>query len=324
MISILLLLLVSQSQPDQEECLRFLIEHSPDCDATGDYLSILEVNTELAIWARDTMPWGREIPDSIFFRYVLPARVSQEPLVEWRPVFSEALLPHLRDVTTIEEAAVIIGEWCDSITDYEPTQMRDQSPFVTWSSGIGRCEELTVFYMDALRSVGIPCRQVYTPWWITCDNNHAWPEVWTPDGWKYADASTEELDKLPEWFDIRVSQAALVVAIANDSVPGAIMQRGSISVIPVTRNYADTGLLTIVDDTTEVTISVVNYGALRSILVMDEDLRSVELGEGRYFASWGWPVQGMVIEITPGEDVILLPGDSQIPGMLNMNLREGQ
>jgi hypothetical protein len=178
--------------------------------------------------------------------------------------------------------------------------------------------------MDALRSVGIPCRQVYTPWWTTCDSNHAWPEVWTPDGWKYADASTEGLDKLPEWFDARVSRAALVVAIANDSVPGAILQRGSISVIPVTGSYTGTGLLTIADDTTEVTISVANYGALRSILVMAEDLRSVELGEGRYFASWGWPVQGTVIEITVGEDVILLPGDSPIPGSLKMNLREGQ
>ncbi len=48
--------------------------------------------------------------------------------------------------------------------------------------GIGRCEELTVFFMDALRSVGIPCRQAYTPWWLTVDSNHAWPEVWTPEG----------------------------------------------------------------------------------------------------------------------------------------------
>jgi hypothetical protein len=312
------------ARPDRETCITFLLEHSPGGDSSGEYLPIIEENVDLALWAIDFMPWGSSIPDSVFLRYVLPARVSQEPLVAWRPVFRDALLPHLQGINTIEEATVIIGGWCDSITDYQPTQMRDQSPFVTWSSGIGRCEELTVFYMDALRSMGIPCRQVYTPWWTTCDSNHAWPEVWTTSGWVYADASTEELDKLPAWFDERVSRAVIVVAIANDSVPGAVLQRGSVSIIPVTDRYAETGELTIADDSTEVTISVANYGALRPVLVMEPGLRTVELGEGRYFASWGWPVQGMIFEVTAGEGTVILPGNSEIPRLMLMNLREDQ
>ena len=312
------------ARPGRDACTDYILTYSPAGDATGDNLAIVEENVDLAIWAADSMPWGGIIPDSVFLRYVLPARVSQEPLVRWRPVFRDALLPHLTGVTTIEEAAVIIGGWCDSITDYQPTQMRDQSPFVTWSSGIGRCEELTVFYMDALRSVGIPCRQVYTPWWTTCDSNHAWPEVWTPNGWAYADISTEDLDKLPQWFDDRVSKAAIVIAIACGDVDGAVLRRGSVSVIPVTGSYADTGRLTIGDDSTEVTVSVANYGALRPVLVLEPGVRSVELGEGRFFASWGWPLQGTVFEITPGEETVIVPGEAEIPGVLRMNLKEAQ
>jgi hypothetical protein len=138
----------------------------------------------------------------------------------------------------------------------------------------------------------------------------------------YADASTEEVDKLPAWFDERVSQAALVVAIANDSVPHGLYQRGSVSIIPVTDSYTGTGRLIIGDDSTKVFISLGNYGALRPFLVMDEDLREADLGEGIYFASWGWPVQGMLFEITVGGQTILVPGESAIPETMRINLRE--
>ncbi len=310
--------------PCRNDCMAFLLDNSPSSDRGGESLSILEENVDLALLAVETMPWGDIIPDSVFLRYVLPARVSQEPLSPWRPVFREALLPLLEGVNTIEEATVVIGGWCDSITDYQPTQMRDQSPFVTWSSGTGRCEELTVFYMDALRSAGIPCRQVLTPYWTTCDSNHAWPEVWTESGWVYADISTEDLNKLPEWFDDRVSKAAIVVAITTGDSERAIRQLGSVSLIPVTENYAQTGLLTIADDSVEVVVSVANYGALREIVTMTPELRQVELGEGRFVATWGWPVRGTIFEIIPGEETVIVPNDSHIPESLHINLREEQ
>ncbi|PIE51779.1 hypothetical protein CSA37_07195 [Candidatus Fermentibacteria bacterium] len=319
-----LLAVIIISSPAREECIDFLLSNSPSSDRSGESLTALQENVDLALLAVETMPWGESIPDSVFLRYVLPARVSQEPLVAWRPVFREALLPLLEGVNTIEEATVVIGGWCDSITEYQPTQVRDQSPFVTWSSGTGRCEELTVFYMDALRSVSIPCRQVFTPYWITCDSNHAWPEVWTESGWVYADISTEDLNKLPEWFDDRVSKAAIVVAITTGNAEGALRQLGSVSLVPVTETYAQTGLLTIADDSAEVVVSVANYGALREIVTMTPELRQVELGEGRFVATWGWPVRGTVFEIIPGEETVIVPDDSQMLEELHINLREEQ
>ncbi len=314
------------SAPGVEYCMDFLLERSPRSDLREPGYSMLLENTELALLTRDSMPWGNCIPDSVFLRYVLPARVSQEPLVRWRPVFIEHVLPLVQGVTDIEEAVLIISDWSDSLTDYRPTQLRDQSPLVTWSSGIGRCEELTVFFMDALRSVGIPCRQVYTPWWLTVDGNHAWPEVWTPEGWKCLERVSTE-SRLPQenWFTERAAASALILAMVCDSVEGAVRYSSGMSFLPVTSSYALTGLLEVVDDSTEVWVNVFNYGAPRRILAISPPLREIELGAGSYLLTWGWPVNTAMVEVSPGDTTRFLPfesGDSGAEDVMGIGVGE--
>lgn len=306
-----------------EYCLEHLLGRSPGADGHPPNLSVIVENVELALWSREAMPWGGEIPDSVFLAYVLPARVSQEPLTRWRPVFREHVLPLVEGVTSMGEAILIISDWSDSITEYRPTQLRDQSPLVTWSSGIGRCEELTVFFMCALRSVGIPCRQAYTPWWLTVDSNHAWPEVWTREGWLCLEqVSTEDRAPLENWFTERVRSAGLVIAIAPDSIPGALLYSGGISFLPVTPAYTRTGVLEIADDTTEVWVSVANWGAPRRLLRMDSSLRRAELGEGLYLLTWGWPVRAAVHQVLPGETFVFDPrGPGELPRDFRLNVR---
>lgn len=304
-------------------CVEFLLSRSPAADGVEPNLSVIVENTELALWTRDSLPWGDEIPDSVFLRYVLPARVSQEPLTAWRPVFMEHVLPVVRGVTDIEEAVILVSTWSDSITDYRHTQLRDQSPLVTWSSGIGRCEELTVFFMCALRSVGIPCRQAYTPWWLTVDGNHAWPEVWTDEGWKCLERVSTE-SRLPEenWFTERARSSALIVAIAPDSVAGALQYMPGVSFIPVTQSYAAVGRLEIADDSTEVWVCLANYGAPRRIVRLAAPLRSVDLGEGTYLLTWGWPVNTSLVDVVPGETTRFTPCTTEgFPAVMHMNTR---
>ncbi len=147
-----------------------------------------------------------------------------------------------------------------------------------------------MFFMCALRSAGIPCRQAYTPWWLTVDGNHAWPEVWTGEGWKCLErVSTENRQPEENWFTERARNSALVLAVATDSVPGAIQFSAGVSFMPVTSSYTDTGLLTVADDTTQVWVNIANHGALRRILRITAPLREVELGGGIYLLTWGWP-----------------------------------
>jgi hypothetical protein len=302
-----------------EEAVGFLAERSPRSDLDSMGMRILRQNVLTAMAYRDSVPWGWSVPDSVFLRYVLPARVSQEPLVSWRPLMAPEVLEVVRGCATMEQAVLAVNTWCDSLLDYEPTQRRDQSPLVTRSSGIGRCEELAIYLIDALRSVCLPCRQAYTPWWTVRDNNHAWTEVWTPGGWEYVESASTSDSLSITWFSDQAERTGLVLAIAPDSVPGALAQVGSASILNVTSSYATTGALILSDDTTEVVVSVYNYGALRSMLTMDRDLRGVELGEGRYLLTWGWPVQGKVVEVTAGDTTRFLPHESALPACMLLN-----
>ena len=59
-------------------------------------------------------------------------------------------------------------------------------------SARGRCGEESTFTVAALRTAGIPARQVYTPRWAHTDDNHAWVEVWIDGEWYYMGACEPE------------------------------------------------------------------------------------------------------------------------------------
>lgn len=324
MVSILFLLL--PSAVDADAATAFLSDNSPACDLVPAYGGIISENVRLAILTRDQVPWGGLVPDSVFLEYVLPVRVSQEPVTDWRTSFCAELLPLVADAPDMETAAVRVLGWCDENADFMQTQRRDQSPLVTLSSGTGRCEELTILQMDALRAVCIPCRQVYTPWWMVCDNNHAWTEVWTPGGWVATESGlgVDSLDQ-PAWFADNASRSALVVAVVQDSVPGALLRRGHGSLLNVTANYADTGFIRIEGSFGgPVYVSIVNWGALRPVAKLGPGVESIELGCGTYMLSWGWPISCEIAEVAEGGTVVVTPGGGgPLPGSTLLNLEEG-
>ena len=53
----------------------------------------------------------------------------------------------------------------------------------------------------ALRSVGIPARQVYTPRWAHTDDNHAWVEAWVNGKWYFLGACEPEPVLNLGWFN---------------------------------------------------------------------------------------------------------------------------
>ena len=77
-------------------------------------------------------------------------------------------------------------------------------------SARGRCGEESTFTVAALRTVGIPARQVYTPRWAHTDDNHAWVEIWFKGDWYYLGACEPEpiLDR--GWFTEPSRRAMLV------------------------------------------------------------------------------------------------------------------
>lgn len=156
-----------------------------------------------------TMEWCRNLPEEIFLHHVLYYRINSENIEDCRPFFYQQILDRVRG-KALEEAVLEINYWCAENGAYESTDSRTVSPLTMYRCGRGRCGEESVFAVTAFRSVGIPARQVYAPWWSHCDDNHAWVEVYVEGAWYFLGACEPEeaLDK--GWF-VNASSRAMMV-----------------------------------------------------------------------------------------------------------------
>jgi hypothetical protein len=162
--------------------LRFIVANLPLADLGCITSAELANNVELALDAWRGLPFEPFYDGATWAHYVLPHRVSQEPLEPWRSEFHSQLAPLVAECATPEEAWRVVFDWCGQRAGFKQTQRRDQGPLTTIKGGYGRCEELMALQICALRSVGLPARNVSVPWWSHQDNNHAWTEVLHPDG----------------------------------------------------------------------------------------------------------------------------------------------
>jgi hypothetical protein len=312
------------------EAMRFLVAGLPLADLGTVSADYLIENVALALTARNEMPYGRSYSDAVWAHYVLPHRVSQEPLEPWREHFHRNIAGLVKDCQSIEEAIPIAYGWVGEQVRFEQTQRRDQGPLTTLKGGTGRCEELMIVYIDALRSVGIPARNTFCPWWSHCDNNHAWTEVYLDDGHWYCDEVVGQEDRRGGWVMAAARQASVVVNMCYGAAenPGAQLLRGSrepgarYTMLNSIGEYRDastveldfTGLLPDGSNTDaageecRVYIHVWNYGAMRpvSYVYIDEDLRArFAVGAGTYTLSTDAAVDTPVVvcRITLGEEL---------------------
>ncbi|MGB9589529.1 MAG: transglutaminase-like domain-containing protein [candidate division WOR-3 bacterium] len=277
--------------PERREAADYLVRSlSPALlEAMGERLFLR--NLELAFVARDEFPWARSVPDSVFIRYVLPPTVSQEPPEDWRGFLLDSLRPIVAGLGSAEEVAIAVNRWCGERIKYRPNQRRDQGPLETWRSGWGRCEEMTIFYICALRAVGVPAREAYTPWWPFTESNHAWTEIYVDGVWKYA-GSCEPADSLcSAWFSgpARRSTIVLSVGLGNSTGPGIYRVGADYTLFNSTHNYRDVSCLLVESRPGDsLALSVFNYGALRPVAVLvagKDGIARCDVGPGDYVLS---------------------------------------
>lgn len=197
---------------EEREALMFLYAYSPLIDVSFSGGEFLLENVRMSFRAREEMPWGKEVPEDIFRHFVLPVRGGKENLDSARMVFYEELKERVAACGSMEEAALEVNHWCHENVIYKPTNARTSSPLSTRRRAYGRCGEESVFTLAALRAVGIPARQIYTPRWAHCDDNHAWIEVWIDGEWKYLGACEPEPRLNIAWFTLPVQRAMYVEA----------------------------------------------------------------------------------------------------------------
>ena len=193
----------------EKQYLQFLYEYMPLNDL-ADYDGDFFLNqVRYAIKARETFDWGKKIPEDIFKHFVLVYRVNNENLDTARMYIFETLKDRIKGMS-MYDAALEVNHWCHEKVNYKASDGRTSSPLATIRTSWGRCGEESTFTVTALRAMGLPARQCYTPRWAHTDDNHAWVEVWIDGVWHYLGACEPEPELDIAWFDAPVKRAMMV------------------------------------------------------------------------------------------------------------------
>lgn len=233
----------------EREALEFLYAYMPYSDLADYDGNFFLQQVRTAFQARTTFSWGQDIPEDIFRHFVLVYRVNNENLDTARTYFFHQLRDRVKDLP-IEEAALEVNHWCHEHVAYRAADGRTSAPLATMRTSLGRCGEESTFTVTALRSVGIPARQCYTPRWAHCDDNHAWVEVWANGEWKFLGACEPDPELNMGWFSVPSTRCMMVHTKAFGRY------RGDEEVVQKTNLYSELNLLSHYAPTKKVTITV--------------------------------------------------------------------
>ena len=240
--------ILNEEMPQNEkEALEFLYAYMFDGDLTDYSGEFYHNNVKATFKAREEMPWGKDIPEREFNHFVMPVRVNNENLDDSRFVFYEELKDRVKDLS-LYDAVLEINHWCHEKANYKGSDSRTSSPLATVKTSWGRCGEESTFLVAALRAMCIPARQVYTPRWAHCDDNHAWVEAYVDGEWYFLGACEPEPVLDLGWFNAPASRALLL----HTRVFGRYY--GPEEVISVTPNHTE---INVVDDYAETSKMIV-------------------------------------------------------------------
>lgn len=192
------------------------------------------------VWLWKNRETVRALPEAVFLNYVLAHRVKEEEVAPCRSLFFQKIGNRIEGMP-LKEAALEVNFWCAEEATYHSTDDRTLSALTVYKRGNGRCGEESVFTVNALRSVGIPARQVYAPRWSHCDDNHAWVEIWCDGTWHFLGACEPEMVLDKGWFTNASSRAMMIHSrfFDQEGAQGDIISRnGMVTEINELRRYA--------------------------------------------------------------------------------------
>ena len=222
--------------------------------------------------------------------------MNNERLDEFRMAYYDELKARVAGMS-LHDAALEVNHWCHEYATYVPTDARTSSPMATMLTGEGRCGEESTFTVSAMRTVGIPARQVYTPRWAHTDSNHAWVEVWIDGQWYFMGACEPEPALNVAWFNQPATRAMLMHTrvVGDYHGPEDVIQRSKCyTEINVIDNYAPTrhSTIKVVDEGGQavegatVEFQIFNYGEYTTVVTLPTDRNgevSLHMGLGDMF-----------------------------------------
>lgn len=275
----------------ERNALEFLYQYMPLADVTDYEPQFFLDNVRMSMKARKEMPWGKDVPELLFRHFVLPLRVNNENLDDSRTAFYGELKGRIKHLS-MADAILEVNHWCHEKVTYRPSDGRTSAPLATVRSAYGRCGEQSTFMVAALRAVGIPARQVYTPRWAHTDDNHAWVEAWADGRWYFLGACEPEPVLNLGWFNAPASRALLMHTKAFGDYHGpeeVVLKTSNYTEINLIDNYGETARMdfAVVDEDgspvkgAKVDFKIYNYAEFCSVVTKYTD------AEGRTFLTAG-------------------------------------
>jgi len=153
----------------------------------------IEPTINIALSARQRFGWAARVPRAIWEDAVLPYANVNEAVTNWRQLLWTELVPlvtNLDNASSLADVATFVNEnmWktLGKFSGSAKVAFKSDStplvydPMSTLAFGYASCTGISILYVDALRTLGVPARMVGTPAWhgIESDGNHNWVEVW--------------------------------------------------------------------------------------------------------------------------------------------------
>jgi len=238
-------------------------------------------------------------PDEFVLSYIAKTTASHEKITNYRKVFSNiGLLEYVSKYPDLAERIRQITLWTRENMTFVSTSGRAQNPLsVLQKSKTGRCGEMQVFYIAALRTAGIPARPAWTPWWAHTDNNHAWTEIFLDGKWQYAESTSPAYNLNSTWFSASSQKTLLILARSSfpDSTDDVVSKGKNNNYVNSTRYYQNTREITLniydnenrpVKDA-KVNICAFNFSMFRPLITLQADSTGTcefSIGQGGFLA----------------------------------------
>lgn len=150
---------------------------------TSKYL-IDNINNAFSIWIE---PWAREISSNLFYDYILPYRISVEPLQEWRNTYNHKFSfvtdkynpSEISTKSKLKTLITDINNWFTCTYNFE--KRSDPLPRLGALQLLhrkkGLCEDVADLSVFCLRSQGIGTTVDNIPYWATSTGGHSFNVV---------------------------------------------------------------------------------------------------------------------------------------------------
>ena len=335
MMAVVLLGSVMGTGQTRDDYVAFLYQYMPLPDKTDYPKAFYEQNVSLSLQAREEMPWGKTVPEREFRHFVVPVRVNNENLDNSREVFFGALKQRVAHLS-MKDAILEVNHWCHEHVTYRPSDARTSSPLASVKTAYGRCGEQSTFTVAALRAVGIPARQVYTPRWAHTDDNHAWVEAWADGRWYFLGACEPEPVLNLGWFNESASKGMLMhtKVFGDYDGPEEVMSRTPCyTEINVIDNYAPTSRINVrvVDEQgraiegAQVAFKLYNYAEFYTVArkmtdAKGETFLTAGRGDMLLWASKDGKTKIQKVSFGKDDQVTLVLDDQPLPQRLDLDI----